>query len=562
MVALTAAALLVISGGAMAVAADGGKTSEVVAATGGDGTPAAAVDTLVWVNGAPITTADLDRLLEETHHSMSQEGMRRFDPRKLLDKAINDELLVQQAEALGLEEEPGIRAELEKIEREKAASFWLRDHYRAPSEVGEARLKSSYRVNYERMQLRQMSLRTRDEAERAREAVLAGADMDSMARASSLDTKKLAGGLHHELPLLEIPSPLSTVARNLQPGEVSEIFPYRDAWSFVRMEKRSPAPDDGFERERGTVEKILLDHDRKRSWRAFMDSLKTVVPVREHEAVISAIRADSTQRLKAGFLKGTNDPAFSIASGPSISDYELRQEISHQTMNDGTASFSTVFERAVEATTEALVLDHLAQRDGYAQRPEVRRALENARRKKLIEAYLAEAIVPKIRFSHREFQQYYDQHKEEWRGPEQVLLDIVVISNEEQAEELAERLRAGSDFDRIKGEYTIVSETEANERSWASLDTFSDRIQKAVAGMKVGDVSGPDEISQGWLFFQLDGRRPGRIPSLEEVDATIRGVMFQKKFNELLDEHLRLLKSRSTIVRNESAIESYFSRGS
>jgi len=527
-----------------------------------EGVAEAPPDTLVWVNGTAITAADLDRMLAETHRTMGEEGMKRFDPRKLLKKAINDELLVQQAEALGLEEEPEIRTKLEEMKRNKASSFWVKDHYWTPETVSEEELLRSYRVNYERMQLRQISLRTQEEAEAARRLVLNGASMDSMARASSLDTRKLEGGLLRELPLLEIPAHLVGAARNLRPGELSEVFPYNDAWTFVRMENRKPAPEDGFSDARETVRKILLGHRKKETWRAFMDSLKTVVVVQRSPSVVSAIVADSTRRFTADFMKGTNDPALYIGPEEAVSDYELRQEISHQTMNDGTAPFEAVFQRAVDAKTESLILDHLAERDGYSERPEVKAAYESARRDLLIQSYLAEAIVPKIRFSHAAFQEYYDQNKEKWRRPDQVLLDIIVLSDKEQAEELKGRLDAGGDFDRIKGDYTVVSEEKPTERSWATLSGFNDHMQKTIEAMKVGDVSGPEEIAQGFMFFQLDGRRPGRIPSLKEMDATIRSVMFQRKFNALLDDHLDLLKKRSTIVRNEDAIETYFGDGS
>lgn len=534
----------------------------VVEACAAHGQVASQPDTLLWVNGVSITTDDLDLLLESAHRSLSQEGMQNFDPQKLLDKAINDELLLQQAEALGLEEEPEIRSQLEEAKAKQASSFWIKDHYQAPATVSPDQLRSSYEVNYERIQLRQMSLRTKEEAEAARKQVLAGASMDSMARAASLDTKKLEGGLYHELPFLEISAPLLKACRRLQPGEISGVFPYNKAWSFVRIEKREPAPEERSVEAEETVRKILLGHQRKESWRAFMDSLDTVVPIREAEAVVAAIQADSTRRLTESFMKGSNEPALYIESGPFISDYELRQEISHQTMNDGTASFTAVFRRSVDSKKDQLILEYLTQRDGYVDKPEVRKVYADALRKTLIQAYLGEAIVPKIKFSHAEFQEYYDRHKEEWRGPDQVLLDIVVLGDKEQAEELAGRLKSGSDFDRIKNDYTVTSETKPTERSWASVESFNDRMQEAIAKMEVGDADGPAEISQGWMFFQLDGRRPGKVPGLEEMDSTIRGVMFQKKFNDLLDEHLDLLKSRSRIVRNETAIEAYLNPGS
>jgi parvulin-like peptidyl-prolyl isomerase len=522
----------------------------------------APTDTLVWVNSVPILGSDLDRLLRETHAKMSQEGMENFDPHKLLTKSINDELLLQQAEALGLEQEPEIEVSLRETKRKEASSLWVRDHFHRPEKVSQAEIRRSYAVNFERIQLRQISLRTKAKAEELRKMVLAGASMDSLARSLSLDTKRLEGGLYKELPLMEVSAIPLRAARNLKQGELSSVFPINDAWAFVRMEKRQAAPQSGFEAAKPTLEKMLLKHHRKLAWRAFVDSLEAEIPVRQNAEVMTKIRADSTVRFTAEFMKGSDAPALLLGPDEFVSDYELRQEISHEIMNDGTAPFETALKRALDSKTESLLLDHLAKRDGYAERKEVMQAYENARRKTLIQNYLNEAVVSKIKFSHEEFNEFYQKNKEKWRGPDQVRLDIVVIADDDQARELQKRLNAGADFERVISDYPLASETRAGEHSWTSLESFSEQMQSELASMKINDVSQPLKISQGWLFCRLVGRRPGKIPSLEEMDRTIRSVMFQKKFREILDEHLALLKNRSTIVRNQPAIDAYFSQGS
>jgi len=43
------------------------------------------------------------------------------------------------------------------------------------------------------------------------------------------------------------------------------------------------------------------------------------------------------------------------------------------------------------------------------------------------------------------------------------------------------------------------------------------------------------------------------------VEMKIREVMFQRKFNEILDETLDILKSNSNIKYNDEVLENYFS---
>jgi hypothetical protein len=60
----------------------------------------------------------------------------------------------------------------------------------------------------------------------------------------------------------------------------------------------------------------------------------------------------------------------------------------------------------------------------------------------------------------------------------------------------------------------------------------------------------------------LTGKRKGAVKPIAEVDMQIREVMFQLKFNELLDQHLGILRERSDIHMNQEAIEVYFGQGS
>jgi parvulin-like peptidyl-prolyl isomerase len=80
--------------------------------------------------------------------------------------------------------------------------------------------------------------------------------------------------------------------------------------------------------------------------------------------------------------------------------------------------------------------------------------------------------------------------------------------------------------------------------------------------MRVGETSRALPIATGWLIFKLDGRRPGEVKSLDDVEMQIRQVMFQRKFNEELDRYLDLLREGSEIVLMQAKIDRYFGRGS
>ena len=79
--------------------------------------------------------------------------------------------------------------------------------------------------------------------------------------------------------------------------------------------------------------------------------------------------------------------------------------------------------------------------------------------------------------------------------------------------------------------------------------------------MEVGDSSQAVEIPMGWMIFKLVGVKPGAVPPMADVEMEIRKVIFQRKFNSYLDEHLELLRDHSEILKFDERIEAYLLSG-
>jgi hypothetical protein len=90
---------------------------------GASDTPAASsasAEPLVIVGGDTISTRDMDEALVETHSKMSADEKLDFDYRKLLNKLVNDRLLMQEARAMGMDEEPSLLGRLDTMRTRNA----------------------------------------------------------------------------------------------------------------------------------------------------------------------------------------------------------------------------------------------------------------------------------------------------------------------------------------------------------------------------------------------------------------------------------------------------------
>jgi hypothetical protein len=521
-----------------------------------------APDTLVVVNGEAITSADLDALLLQTHETAGAQLMASMDVGKLLDKAIHDRLLIQEARAMGLQDEPEVREAAEEKRAQSAVRAFVAARFHPPDTVDEASVRAYFQQYYWKIQLRQISLRTQEQAAHMRAAIEAGAPMDSLALASSLDSHRYQGGLHHLKYWADVENPLRGPLGDAQTGDLVGPFPYKEAYTVVRVERREGVDEDAYPRYEDSIHQYLVSERKRAAWRSFLDDLRGGIPVTVDDAALGRIRDDADHLFSAEFITDSDAPVLRVDDAHVASEARFRKELSHAAMNDGTAAFEDLLARTLDKVSDDLVLDVAAERAGFFEDPAVQAEYARALDQLLIEAYLNVTIVPRIAFNRAEFQDYYDSNQERFREPDQVRLPMLIVADEAKIREIEARLADGADFDFVRERYHDVDLTGGAKEDWISVAFLSEAIQEQLAGMQVGDTSRAILIPSGWMVFKLEARQAGRVKTLEEVEMQIRQVMFQRKFNEQMDRDLALLKERSEIVRYQDRIDRYFGSGS
>jgi parvulin-like peptidyl-prolyl isomerase len=179
----------------------------------------------------------------------------------------------------------------------------------------------------------------------------------------------------------------------------------------------------------------------------------------------------------------------------------------------------------------------------------------------LIELYLTDMVASQVKLTRSELNEFYEVNKEKFRGPEMVRLDFLILDEEAQSREAAQRLHDGADFAFIFREYRPGQEVTFGESDFISVEQLSQVYRDQLPDMEVGDSSEPVKMSMGWVIFKLSGRKPGEIPPIETVEIEIRRAVYQEKFMSHLDEHLALLKEHSDIIEHPDRIEAYILSG-
>ncbi len=525
----------------------------------GDSVPAVV---LAIINGDTISTKDVDAIFAGLHSTMSATEKGSFDYRKLLNKLVNDRLLVQEAIAVGIADEDFFNDFMEEQKQTLVSRRFARDNFRRDVTVSDDSVLAYFNEKYRRVRLRTLSVESLATAESLLVQIRSGAPMDSLARLRSVDIHRYLGGLHSVKYWADIEPELSTQLAKVREGDLLGPFPYRLVYALMKVEMLTPADTAELAQYRDYIRQVLRAIETERAWDRFVADLRASYNLVIDSALIGEIAGNTKSVLDSTFKHGSDRPVASLRGETVIDENLLRVKTARSAMTNATLSVDTLLYRELDRQIERKVLYRAGLDNELDTVEAIRNQLAVSRDSALIEVYLRETIVGQIKFNKQEFEEYYRQHEAEFHETDDLRLRQVMIESEARADSAVALLREGADFDYVADRFRHGVAALAEQTEWASLDAFPPSIREDLDSLRIGQSSRAYPTSDGWVVFKLLDRRAGRLQTLSEVEMKIREVMFQRKFGEKLDEVLAKLKENSQIQYFEQEIDAYFGAGS
>jgi peptidyl-prolyl cis-trans isomerase D len=145
-------------------------------------------------------------------------------------------------------------------------------------------------------------------------------------------------------------------------------------------------------------------------------------------------------------------------------------------------------------------------------------------------------------------QAYYDQHRDQYRVPEQVKVshiwvkmplpgtdgkidDKAVSEAQKRADDLLKQLQGGAKFEDVakKSSEDPGSSNVGGSLGWISKSQMGPEFEKAVSALDKGKVSGVVKTLDGFHIIRLDDKQDAHMKTLDEVKAQIEPVVKQQK---------------------------------
>jgi parvulin-like peptidyl-prolyl isomerase len=142
-----------------------------------------------------------------------------------------------------------------------------------------------------------------------------------------------------------------------------------------------------------------------------------------------------------------------------------------------------------------------------------------------------------------EITKFYQQNKRQFLKPEERILTVMILPNEDLAKTVSYQLRVGSKLDDLVTKYQFT----IDKLSALQGQQLRSEIEDTVFKLGIKEISKPVKIDEQYYVFRLDDIVGSQQQSLDEAQGKIQMYLFEKKMQEGLAKWLNELKKQSYI---------------
>jgi peptidyl-prolyl cis-trans isomerase C len=190
-----------------------------------------------------------------------------------------------------------------------------------------------------------------------------------------------------------------------------------------------------------------------------------------------------------------------------------------------------------------------AKREGIDKEPAVKTRLKYVQTEYLGREYFRRHLAKLPSITDEELQTYYNDHKSEFKPPEQIKARHILLNTEAEADKVMEKVKAGKDFAQLAKKYSIDPAAAkggklelADGQDWLPRGTFEKSFEDTLFKIPKGEVGGPIKSQFGWHILKVDDRRQPDTPAFVQVRSMIKNRLQDEKDAKIHKELTEKLK--------------------
>jgi parvulin-like peptidyl-prolyl isomerase len=504
---------------------------------------------LAKVNDEVITGEDLRQEFSRHHASLDKILGDRPEVEKYVGRLIDRRLFIQEGHAMDIENMPDVKADLVRFEDGEISRAFLKDEVDAKVTVSDEELKGAFALLSERIDVRQIVMPTREEAEQVKYLLWWGFDFEVLAREMSVGSSASRGGMF--IVRWGADEEREKAVAPLKEGETTGIYQSLEGWEIDRLERRAPYQMMGMDKAQGFIRSTITRRKKTAAEEALRASLRAKYDVKFPEC------APTLVALKGAAVKDDPTPCATWKGG-QLTATELAKAVHIDQLEKVPADYARNRSSVVDELTDRELVKLEARAAGYAARPEIA-AKVRRHQDDLVEAKLfADWVVKGVEVSDAEVKGYYEAHRDTFKLETSYDLAQIVVETPEAAAEVEAKLKAGQPFEELAATYS-TDKANADKGGYVGALTRA-QLEKefpSIGPLAEGQVTAPLKSVRGFHVVKVLAVRPERQLTFDEAKDAAKERALGERREAAQERWVKKLRENATIEVSEAGIVAY-----
>ena len=517
----------------------------------------------------PITVAQF----EDIYYKMDPRYLPDMnDPdglQKYLDILINKEVMAVKAAQLGYDKDQFVQDGMNAFRAVGLHAGYLKVKVANRINVTEEDLQAAYENFGTTLQVKQILVDTMEEAEEVAALINEGNDFESVCRRYSKGPDAADGGQVVNALYGTFEPGFQEELFSTEVGDITDPILSRYGYFVVKVLKRTRAKGKTFEEARPDLE-ILCRNQQQIFYSAemsnevrdqygfkwyddgigvFFESLPPDRPLTnppDRETEVYPLLTFNPADLDRPMVEYDGK----VMTIKDVSDLYDRASFFQRPRRE--YRWGGVKKFLLDLIMNELVI-RVIEDSGIENEPEVAALLNRKQEQLMVDKLYQDLVEGQTEVPYQEVNQYYENNQEGFRRDEERKFGAILVGDRETAEEVAQKLRDGYDFNRACFEYSMeeVNRAAPCETGFITKAGNPEITDVGFELGRVGSVADPFSTSNGWLVLKYFERRPARVLSLQEAQSDIRRFLKHEKNEQRLDELITKWKTECDIKINE-----------
>lgn len=517
---------------------------------------------LATVGNHTITVAEWDAQYTPRQLGTPEEIME--EKRKVLDALIKEKLQLNEAEERGYAENEDLKNMLEERKKIAVVNQLYSVEVVEKAKVSSREIREAYDKLAHELNLKHILVPSEEEAKTIYDSLVAGADFDMLAQSKSTDaaTKDKGGSLGWVQWGRSTPE-MADAAYKLSEGEISPPFNDRMGWHILKLAgKRKWENVRSYEKEQKRIEGTISANKKKELSDAYLANLKERIEMTYNDDVLKLVAEKSPDKEVTPW----GPPPL-----PSVSDTE--REMVLVTTKKGKWTVGKVLDYGTKmppqrpvntpeglkqwvdmlVIQEALVDEALKKRLDRVKetKDDLRRVYET----QMVNLLHRDEVDTKAEPTEEEIEGEYKANPEKYDIPEKNWVSVIVTVTEGQAKDALDMLNKGKDFAEVAKERSIHPSKQRGGNMGIVYEKSEPDIFKAASTLKVGRLSKPFKIEDGWAIIEVTKREEKKSRSFEDAKRFVQRDLRQENLTRLEDRFIAELTRKYTVTIDEELLE-------